>query len=233
MNTALKVPLFLTLLVSVCCFPASVFAQSDQAKIQVSCFSKDGKKLMGEEISFHSEKSGKVTLGITDENGQFNCQLKGPDQYLIKVKSLTGLTDYTRFILPTLAANHQYGTYEISVEIEPGYEFTLDNVYFETASAKLKEKSFAELDELVEFMQRKQTAVIEIQGHTDSEGSEEDNQVLSENRASSVRTYLLNKGIAPERVKSKGFGESQPIADNSTEQGRALNRRTTVLVLKQ
>ncbi|MFZ4770628.1 MAG: OmpA family protein [Ferruginibacter sp.] len=67
---------------------------------------------------------------------------------------------------------------------------------------------------------------VDIDGHTDEVGSNESNLKLSENRAGSVRTYLVGKGIAESRMKSTGFGEEKPIADNKTAAGRAKNRRT-------
>ena len=75
--------------------------------------------------------------------------------------------------------------------------------------------------------------VIEISGHTDNVGDETGNQRLSESRAKIVRAYLLKNGIDPERVKAVGHGESQPIAPNSTEEGKQKNRRTEVRILSK
>lgn len=212
---------------------APVLAQKKLAKVNVECVKINGPTLEGEEIIFQSEKTGAVVKGVTGPDGRFSCELTGPDQYKIIVKSLTGLTDYSRFILPTIDNEKLYPTYEITVEIEPATEYTLDNVYFETASASLKKESFAELNELVYFMQRKPKARIEIGGHTDNVGSEESNLTLSENRARAVRQYLLDRGISPFRVAAKGYGECQPIANNLTEEGRQQNRRTAVKILEE
>ena len=67
--------------------------------------------------------------------------------------------------------------------------------------------------------------LVEVQGHTDSRGSDESNQALSDRRAKSVRRFLEKKGIAPERLRSRGYGESEPIETNETRSGRAANRR--------
>jgi outer membrane protein OmpA-like peptidoglycan-associated protein len=72
---------------------------------------------------------------------------------------------------------------------------------------------------------------VEIAGHTDDVGSEEDNQQLSERRALSVKTYLESQGVSAERISAVGYGESHPVADNDTEEGRARNRRTTFRLL--
>jgi outer membrane protein OmpA-like peptidoglycan-associated protein len=72
---------------------------------------------------------------------------------------------------------------------------------------------------------------VEIGGHTDNVGNDADNQKLSENRAKSVVDYLINKGVARENLSYQGYGESTPISDNSTEIGRAKNRRTEFKIL--
>jgi outer membrane protein OmpA-like peptidoglycan-associated protein len=68
--------------------------------------------------------------------------------------------------------------------------------------------------------------MIDVDGHTDSQGTEEKNQTLSENRAAAVKTYLVSKGISEDRLKSTGYGSTKPVADNKTAAGRAKNRRT-------
>jgi outer membrane protein OmpA-like peptidoglycan-associated protein len=74
---------------------------------------------------------------------------------------------------------------------------------------------------------------IEISGHTDNAGKPADNLLLSNNRAKAVITYLVSKNIAAQRLSSKGYGETKPIADNKTEPGKALNRRTEMKVISQ
>ena len=102
----------------------------------------------------------------------------------------------------------------------------LRNVFFGTGSAVLSPESAPELDRLAELLQQNPTLKIQINGHTDNVGSDADNLKLSEQRAKAVYTYLVGKGIAAARLSFKGFGESQPIADNATEVGRRENRRT-------
>jgi len=102
----------------------------------------------------------------------------------------------------------------------------LRNVFFETGSAALRPESTPELDHLVALLQQNPSLNIQINGHTDNVGSDAENLKLSEQRAKAVYSYLISKGIPAERLKYKGFGESQPIADNATEEGRKENRRT-------
>ena len=109
----------------------------------------------------------------------------------------------------------------------------LKNVFFETASAKLKDASRTELERLKKMMHNYPQLHIQINGHTDNIGEEADNQTLSEQRAEAVYQYLISEGVEVERLKYKGFGESQPIADNETAEGRQKNRRTEFVIIDQ
>jgi OOP family OmpA-OmpF porin len=112
-----------------------------------------------------------------------------------------------------------------------GATFELKNIFFELGSAILKEDSKKELDKLVEIMKNSEI-VIELGGHTDSIGSDEANLNLSQQRVESVKTYLVEKGISTKRLVAVGYGEKVPIAPNATAEGRQLNRRVEVKILK-
>jgi outer membrane protein OmpA-like peptidoglycan-associated protein len=88
-----------------------------------------------------------------------------------------------------------------------------------------------ELDKVVQLLKENPTIKIEIDGHTDNVGKPADNLTLSNNRAKAVINYFLYKGVAADRLSSKGFGETKPVADNTSEQGRAKNRRTELKVV--
>ena len=102
---------------------------------------------------------------------------------------------------------------------------TIKGIKFKLGSAVLVPSSHKILDEAVKVLTEYPTVRLEIQGHTDSTGSDDTNLNLSERRAASVRQYLTSKGVAEDRLESKGYGETTPIADNTTPQGRAQNRR--------
>jgi outer membrane protein OmpA-like peptidoglycan-associated protein len=87
------------------------------------------------------------------------------------------------------------------------------------------------LNDLAEFMARKKNIKIEIAGHTDNVGDKDANQKLSQERAASVKAYLVKKGISTDRVIAKGYGDTQPMADNDTPEGKQKNRRTEIRVL--
>lgn len=100
----------------------------------------------------------------------------------------------------------------------------LNNIFFETGKAILLKESFFELDKLAGALLSSQ-AVIEIRGHTDNVGNEKENQKLSEERAKAVVDYLISKKVDNKRLHYKGFGSTQPVASNKTEEGRSKNRR--------
>ncbi len=118
-------------------------------------------------------------------------------------------------------------TMNIALEpIEKGTKVVLNNIFFESGRAELKPISYVELNKAVDLLQKNPTMVIEIGGHTDNLGSDELNLKLSQSRADAVRDYMILAGIEEARIQSKGYGESTPIEDNTTEEGRAANRRT-------
>ncbi|MFN0082429.1 MAG: OmpA family protein [Ferruginibacter sp.] len=118
----------------------------------------------------------------------------------------------------------------IAKEVIEKINFAAKNVFFATGSYKLLPKSFKSLDEVVKLLNEDESLMIDIDGHTDAQGSDESNQVLSDNRAGAVKTYLVSKGVSESRLKSAGYGETKPVADNTTAAGRATNRRTEMTV---
>ncbi len=106
----------------------------------------------------------------------------------------------------------------------------LKNIFFDYNSANLRPESERELNALYNMLAYNPTLKLEIGGHTDSVANDDYNLKLSEQRSNSVVEYLLKKGIQNDRLKGKGYGESQPIASNATDEGRQLNRRTEFVI---
>lgn len=107
----------------------------------------------------------------------------------------------------------------------------LKNIFFDSNSAKLKSSSQQELQQLKALLLAQPNMIIQINGHTDADGDDNSNLILSENRALSVKDYLIKEGIDAKRLSAKGYGETQPIDSNDTAQGRANNRRTEFVIL--
>jgi len=119
------------------------------------------------------------------------------------------------------------------VPIEVGRTVRLNNIFFDTGKSELRPESGPELDRLVTTLNESPKIVIEVRGHTDNTGSNEINAKLSQDRADAVREYFISKGIEPDRVGSKGFGESKPVATNDTDEGRQQNRRVEFMIVKK
>ena len=115
--------------------------------------------------------------------------------------------------------------------ISKGKTVVLNNIFFDTDSYRLQETSRVELDKIFDFLDLNKRLRVEISGHTDSIGTSGYNLELSEKRAKQVVDYLTSKGIEPKRVEVRGYGDTMPIADNATEEGRAMNRRTELKIL--
>lgn len=115
--------------------------------------------------------------------------------------------------------------------VAEGIKITFDSgLLFALESAELSETTRQNLRELAETLQKYDETEILIEGHTDASGSDEFNQKLSVDRAESVADFLAEQGVKKSRLKTEGYGESQPIADNTTEEGRQQNRRVEVAI---
>jgi len=115
-------------------------------------------------------------------------------------------------------------------EIKVGTPYKINNINFETNSFELTQQTVYIIKELAGFLKENPTVKIAIHGHTDNIGDPKANLLLSENRAKKVFDILIQSGIAASRLSAKGFGASKPVADNSQEAGRALNRRTEFVI---
>jgi OmpA-OmpF porin, OOP family len=132
---------------------------------------------------------------------------------------------------PTVAGiAENFGCPKVDEAIVKKIEYAAKNVYFATGKFTLLAKSNAALNEVVKIMKDNTELNLDISGHTDNTGDATKNQTLSENRAQSVKDYLIKKGVEESRITSAGYGPDQPVADNTTAAGRAKNRRVEIKV---
>lgn len=117
------------------------------------------------------------------------------------------------------------------VPIEVGSTVRLNNIFFETGKSELKSESYNELNRVVEMLTQNPSMTIELSGHTDNVGNDASNKKLSQDRANACKAYLESKGIDASRLKAVGYGKDKPVADNGTEEGKALNRRVEFTIL--
>jgi outer membrane protein OmpA-like peptidoglycan-associated protein len=174
-----------------------------------------------------------VASVITVEaDGSFSVNLKDKKSYMAEVRSNGYLSDMRRIEIPSgYVGNSFFGNLYLN-KIEVGKKVVLNNIFFQTGKAVLTPSSFIELDKLIVMMNENPSMKIEISGHTDNTGSAAINDRLSSERARSVAIYLVSKGVPGSRVETKGFGSSQPIDSNTTEQGRSTNRRVEFKILE-
>ena len=119
------------------------------------------------------------------------------------------------------------------VPLEVGQTIRLNNIFFDFSKATLREESFHELDRILPYFEKFPNLRIELSGHTDAVGSDAANIKLSDARANSVRQYLVGQGVRIDKIEAVGYGESEPVATNDTDEGRQLNRRVEIKVLEK
>ena len=189
-----------------------------------------GKIRVGEKVLFTSHKTKKTILGKTNSAGKFKIRLAKGDTYTVKLMSFENNVVFNDIEIPNQAGLMEF---EYTIKYELPKTYVLESVYFDTGKASLKPASYKALNNLVELLKSKKSLVIEIGGHTDNVGSAESNQALSKKRADSVKRYLVSKGVTSSQVKTKGYGDTQPVEYNDTAEGRQKNRRTQVTIISQ
>jgi len=194
----------------------------------------DGKPLVAKfELTDLTNRSRVIASATDNQGGFFVCLPSGfryglnvtADGYMIYSENFDFVEGYT-------SAEPYRKTIGLN-RVRKGEFMRMYNVFYDTDSWDLLEESMPELEKLLEFLIINNTVIVEIGGHTDSDGTDEHNQLLSERRANSVREYLIKKGIKPDRLFSHGYGEGSPVADNETAAGKKLNRRTEITVLSE
>ena len=182
--------------------------------------------------------SDNVVFNVTESaSGKYNVQVVHPEaaDYMLSIEKDGYVFRNITIRLPASTDEPQLitRTFELN-KIRTGLSSILRNIYFDFDKFTLKQESYTELNKLEGMLLANPNMRIEIAGHTDFIGSNEYNQVLSVKRATSVVDFLINKGIAPTRLETKGYGKSQPIASNDDEiDGRELNRRVEFKILRQ
>jgi len=222
----MKTILLLTMLFS----GFSAIAQSP-ATLEVTVVNPAGKPYSGDKVYFVGQKTKKTLSGITNASGKFRVDLPQGDVYDIRIQSIGEDLEYNTVEIPTIGAGAHFELMEVLITYEASKEYTLSSLQFETAKAVIQPGSLPMLDNIAEIMQLKKEMKIEIAGHTDSDGDAAANQLLSQQRADAVKAYLVKKGVSASRIKSAGYGETKPVASNTTASGKQQNRRTEVKVL--
>ena len=174
-----------------------------------------------------------ATFKSNSTTGKYLVSLPSGKNYGIAVKKDGYLFHSENF---DLKASEEFQEVEKNIEmkqIEVGQSIVLRNIFFDFDKSTIRSESANELDRLIKLLTENPTLKIELGSHTDSKGSDVYNQKLSQSRSQSVVTYLIEKGIATDRLVAKGYGETAPVATNDTETGRQENRRTEFKILSK
>ena len=225
----MKINQILIVLIGLLCMP-SVFAEEFAAEIFVSDF--DELPVDKMEVHFFSDEGAFLGKGLTGVEGKFNFNLS-PGEYELKLIQNGEIKKEAPLSIPELEGRKIYNRVRIQILYEARTFFEIENLNFETNSAEIMPASYEILDKLVTYLLSEAENKFELAGHTDSDGSEKSNEELSLARAEAVKTYLIGKGISAEQLITHGYGESQPVAENKTEEGKAKNRRTELKKIDQ
>lgn len=197
-------------------------------------YDSDNQEPLKAKFELISLDSGDVVMeSYSDEqSGEFLVCIPSNNNYVLNVSKKGYLFYSDNF---TLKGIHEVDEpFRKDVPLDPvkeGERIVLRNIFYATDSSNLKSESKVELNKLYQFLEDNPELEIEISGHTDNVGSEEYNMELSRERARSVYNYLIEKGVDSERLSYEGYGESEPVTTNETEEGRAENRRTEIKIL--
>jgi outer membrane protein OmpA-like peptidoglycan-associated protein/tetratricopeptide (TPR) repeat protein len=197
-------------------------------------YDKETGKLLKADYELINLSTGKIIVReVTDDSGNFLVCLPSGYNYGINVSKPGYLFYSENFMFEGKhSVSEPYIKRIILNRVKVGEKMQLSNVFYEVDSWQLKKESMNELNNLADLLNDNRDLVMEIGGYTDSTGSVEYNMGLSEKRALSVVNYLINKGISSDRLKYKGHGNTSPLGDNVTAEGRKLNRRTEAKIIE-
>ncbi|MCP4674892.1 MAG: OmpA family protein [Deltaproteobacteria bacterium] len=208
-------------------------ATKDKVLLRLKVENSQKKPVEGTTVSVRKEKGKRFFSKVTDKDGMLELLVPKGKTYWVKFISLANPDKAT--VKKIDVPDKPFFKFTLLLIYNPVWvsTFVLRGVYFDTGKARLKPKSYPNLDDLLDFMAARETAEIELSGHTDDVGDDAANLKLSEDRAKSVKKYLVSKGISAKRIVAVGYGETKPVTSNKTPEGRKKNRRTEVKILKK
>ncbi len=176
-------------------------------------------------------KTGKIVSNLqTDDTGNYLVTLPTGKEYALNINRKGYLFYSDNFALERNETDSFFVKNIPLQALEAGAEMVLRNIFFDVNQSTLKNESLIELNKVADLLIDNPTTTILIGGYTDNVGSPAANLTLSQARAKAVLTYLISKGIPAKNLVAKGFGETNPVSTNDTEEGRALNRRTSIRI---
>lgn len=185
--------------------------------------------LKNELVIFRSIQKNKEYKARSSDAGKFTTEIPAGDEYEILMPGYMDSFNKNVLEIPSLDPGDIYeDPFIVKLEVDPVKIWVLENVEFDFRKADLNPESFPALDQLANYLERNHGIQIEIRGFTDNVGNEDANLKLSVKRAQSVANYLEKKGISAERMLIKGYGDTRPLTNNDSEEGRQKNRRIEI-----
>ena len=206
----------------------AVHAQSPEITAQGKVMDALTKKGVEAKIFYKSYPTGSITGRFNDST--FSFPIFGSSKYQITA-DVEGYITGTALVDPKdIDSNHK--VIRDILLTRKGEAILLDHLIFEQGKAVINSKSFPGLDEVAVMMKDNAKLEIQLEGHTDNQGNPKANLELSQDRVDNVKKYIVSKGIAKDRVKTKAFGGTKPILNANTPEARTLNRRVEMRILK-
>ena len=188
------------------------------------------------EVFIKDVLSGEVRSIKTNDKGYYENEIEVGKLYSLSAKKQEYINIAVEFDIRNRVKGENFvqdlQVVEVLAAIEKGLTFKVNNILFDSGKWDIKPASAIELDKLVEFLKEYPNLRVEIGAHTDDVGRDDANMTLSSNRAASVVQYLVSKTIDGTRLTSKGYGETVPVGDNTTPEGKAINRRVEFKLIK-
>ncbi|KAA9339769.1 OmpA family protein [Hymenobacter busanensis] len=213
--------------------PKEVQSRETSTYTQGRVFDAVTKKPIQADVQLYDLKTDELTQFVTSdpEDGEYTLVLNEGRQYGMYAAADKYLMKSLNF---DYSSKRNFDPLTLDIYLEPvraGRSIVLNNLFFDTKEYALKPNSRTELNRLIQFMSQYPDIQVEISGHTDDVGSDDDNLTLSKNRARSVYTYLVEHGVKAERLRFRGYGEQKPVAANDSEEHRQQNRRIELRIL--
>lgn len=182
-------------------------------------------------ISYQDKSKNKeITIASDDGNFAVAVNMQDEDKVLVSLKQ-EGTVFQSRLVSKEDVEKGVLKDKDITIkEIEKGEGFIINDIKFSTNSYKLDNNAKFILNNFLEYLLENKSIKFKIVGHTDNVGDDKENQILSSNRADSVKKYLIEKGVKLDRINSEGKGESKPKVENDSEKNKQINRRTEFIV---
>ncbi|MBT9392417.1 PD40 domain-containing protein [Hymenobacter sp. NST-14] len=213
--------------------PQQVRARETSTYTQGRVYDAFTKKPIAADVQLYDLNTNELVqyVGSDAENGEYTVVLNEGRQYAMYAAA-------DKYLMKSLSFDYSdkraFDPLTLDIYLEPvraGRSIVLNNLFFDVNQFELQPKSRTELNRLVGFMKQYSEVQVEVSGHTDDVGSDDDNQVLSQNRAKSVYSYLVSQGVSAQRLRYRGYGESKPLMPNDSDEHRQQNRRIELRIL--